>query len=63
VLVTVRNQHRPREAFRFFFKRRQKRFEWLAIRILRRVVEVGTRVKTDNNCGRIQRPGLIESLT
>jgi hypothetical protein len=63
MIVTVRNQHWSREAFGFFFKGGGKRFEWLAIFIIRRLVEVGASMKTDNNRRRIQSPGLSESVT
>jgi hypothetical protein len=63
MIITVRNQHRTREPFSFIFKGREQRFEWLAIWIIRGIVEVRTSMKTNNDRSRIQAPGLSESLT
>jgi hypothetical protein len=63
MIVTVRNQDWAREAFGFFFKGGEQRFEWFAIWIIRRVIEVRTSMKTDDDRRSIQSPGLGESLT
>jgi site-specific recombinase XerD len=53
MVVAMGNQHRSSEAFRRLFQDGKEGFEWLSVRIIWRIFEIRTRVKTENNSRRV----------
>src|SRR5829696_1854590 len=62
MVVTVNNQDRTHKAFCLILQNCKEGFERLSVRIIWRVFEIRTGVKTNNNRRRIQTSGLVESL-